>query len=212
MVGAHRFVAGVVGGLVGGDQDVHVTARVGVEVVPLLGALPAVREVLGGGVDAVGDLGGALEDAGRVGGHVGAAVDQLVPPGELLLDAHVEGVVDGDDAAAALDVAAHRLALLLGLPDHAGVLEHGDGVEPGEVLGVEDGRVLALYDLEAVLLGLLLEHGDAGRDGVVDVADGAGEEQDAEVGLVGFGGRGGGGGQGGQRQEQGAAEGDGRSP
>jgi hypothetical protein len=187
VVGAHGRRAGVVGRLVRGDQDMHVPARVGREVVPFLRALPALRQVPGGGVNPVGHLGQALQGAGRVGGHVRTAVDQVVPPGEFVLDPHVEGVVDRHDALARAHVLLQGLALGVVLPDHAGVLQHDQHVESGEVGVVEDGGVIALHHLEAVVGGQLLDHLDAGGDRGVHVAHGLGEQQCAEDGSGGVG-------------------------
>lgn len=99
-----------------------------------------------------------------MGGHVDAAVDGLVPPGEGVFDPHVEGVVDGDDAAAVAYVRLHRFALGIGVPDHAGVLQHDDDVEVLEQRVVEDGGVGGLDEFEVVCGRLFLEHLDLKRE------------------------------------------------
>jgi hypothetical protein len=116
---------------------------------------------------------------------VRAGVDQVVPPGELLLDVHVGGIVDRRDPAAVVHVGLHRLALGVGVPDHAAVLEHDHDVERGQVGVVEDGRVLGVHQLEVLVGGQLLEHGDALVDRVVPVRSrgGLGEQQGTELGV-----------------------------
>ena len=184
MVGAHRPGARVVRAFVGGDQDVHLTARVLVEVVPLLAAVPSVRQAGRRRVLLVGDDGGAGQDAGGVLRHVGTRVDGLVPPRVLALDAHVGGVVDGHDALAAGEVALHRLALAGRRPHHAGRLEHDQHIEGGEIGCREDTGVLTVHQLEVVGRSLLLEHRDPGRDRVVPVAGGLGENRARKAGAA----------------------------
>ncbi len=183
VVGAHPARPRVVGGLVGGHQDVDRAPRVLVEVVPLLRAHPPVRQPLGGGVGLVGHLGGALQDR-RVRGHVGAGQDDLVPPGELRLDVHVGGVVDRHDAAAAAHVGLEGLALGVVVPHHAVGLKHDHRVVGAQRRVGEDGGVLAVVELEVVVGRQLLEHRDAGGDGVVPegTARRLGEQQHLELG------------------------------
>ena len=115
----------------------HLAARVGAEVVPLVGALPARLEARGGGVRGVLDLDGRGRRARRVVGEVGA--DQLAVPGPVVLG--VRGRVDAGEPAAALDVALE--GALLGLVEHVtGGGEEDDDLVLGEVRVGEGAGVL----------------------------------------------------------------------
>ena len=166
------------------DTDVHLAAHAPVEVVPLLGTFPPCRKSFRGRVVAVGDLRRALQDARRVRRHVRTRVHELVPPRELVLDSHVGGVVDRGDTTTVFHVVLYRLALRVVLPDHPGGLEHDDDVVGGEVVVVEDAGVLGVVEREVVLGGQVLEHLDPGRDRIVPVSFGLGEQQCVELGFL----------------------------
>ena len=97
MVGA--VDAAGVRALVERREHVHAAARVGAERVPLVETLPALRQVAGRRVLAVGDLDGRVL-VRRVALEVGA--DQPAVPGPVVLG--VGGGVDAGEAAAGLDV------------------------------------------------------------------------------------------------------------
>src|SRR5699024_6131451 len=93
VVVAHGVAAGLVGRLVHGGGHVRGAADVRGVVVPLVGSLPALREVLGRGVGAVLHPDRAGEARVRAGGGVTGhqRTDHVVPP--VVAPAHVGGVV-----------------------------------------------------------------------------------------------------------------------
>ena len=225
VVGTHRAVARVVRRLVQGEQDVHVLARVGGEVVPLVEAHPLLRQHLRRRVRrALHAHGRGL--LGRVVAEAGAAAGQLAVPRHGVH--RVGRGVQADVAAARADVALERREL--------GVVEQARARRVEVVRGVDrrceqDGGVLteALrrgerrrgqrerglhrvphVDGEAVLLAELDDR--VGR--VVDVGVAEAERLADDQHLVGLCGRGGaggrdrsvgsGGGVAGPGQEQGA--------
>ena len=182
VVVAHGVAARVVRRLVHRGEHVGVTADVERVVVPLVGALPPLRQVAGRRVGAVlhpdrARLAGAAAGVG-VPGH--QAADHVVPP--RVAAAHVGRVVNGDDAVAGLHVPFHR-RLLVGGPRVAGGLEHHQGVEVRQVLVVEDRRVLGVLRGDPRLGEGGLQDGNAlfDRLGMAELS-GLGEDQ--YVGLA----------------------------
>ena len=189
VVGPHRPGAGRVRRLVEGREDVDVAARVRLEVVPLVEALPALGQAGRRGVVVVGDLHGRVLVLGMV-LEVGA--DQLAVPGPVVLG--VRGGVDPSEAATSLDVGLER-RLLLGVQDVAGRGEEDDGVVLLERLGSEVGRVLGVVDGDPLGAGHLAHGGDALLDRVVPEHGGLAKDQHELLGperrLIAFGARGG---------------------
>ncbi len=167
-----------VGGLVQGGENLGLVPGVGAVVVPLVGALPLVVEVGGGGVVVVLHADGGGLDL-RVGVEVGA--DEAAV--ELPVVLGVGGRVDADVTAAGGHVVLERL-LLFGVEDVAGGGEEGDGVVAGQVAGGELGGGLGGVDRDAGVLADLLQGLDARGDRVVAEAGGLGEDQDALGGPV----------------------------
>ena len=157
--------ARVVRALVQRHQHVHVVARIGAEVVPLVLAHPAAREVLGGRRAAVLDADGRLLvlliDAGHAG--VVAEVRAHEPAVERPVVLRVRCGVHARVAAAAADVGLEG-GLLRGVQDVAGRAQEDHDVVLREVLLGERRGVLRRVHREVVADRQLGDRHRARRD------------------------------------------------
>src|SRR4051795_8357123 len=177
VVRAHRGVAGVVGALVEGREDVDAAARVRAEGVPLVDAPPDAWHPAGGRRAGVLDDDARRRRARCVPAE--ARADQTDVPGPARQA--VGGGMDAEEAAAATDVALERAPVVLARDRLSGRRQEDEGVVAGEVAAGERALILGLLDGEAMRPAEPPDRRDPHGDRLVAEAGGLREHEHAKA-------------------------------
>src|SRR5829696_4323759 len=172
MVRAH--LAALVGALVETRDHRRLAARAARVIVELIGDPPGDR---GGGAERTREAHDAGLQAGRM--ALELRPEELPVPGPV-----VSGVgrrMDAEVTAARFDESLEG-PLLRAVEDIAGRVDEAHRLEARESVGPEETGVLGVVDRDAVTRREVAECGDRGRDRVVAVAGGPGEDQHAVAG------------------------------
>src|SRR5215208_4170862 len=172
MVRAH--LAALVGALVETRDHRRLAARAARVIVELIGDPPGDR---GGGAERTREAHDAGLQAGRM--ALELRPEELPVPGPV-----VSGVgrrMDAEVTAARFDESLEG-PLLRAVEDIAGRVDEAHRLEARESVGPEEAGVLGVVDRDAVTRREVADCGDRGRDRIVAVAGGPGEDQHAVVG------------------------------